>query len=141
MSKRNRIVVVLAAAAVLLAGALWIVGRLGSPQTLTLEVSGDPGRKVVGTVEVDGVSQPLAGTLPARLEYRGSRIAYALAPVDGKPREQITVKTSVDGRPSYECLGSVHPRLPSLEPRKSSGWSARLRFATPSHSTEQTVED
>ena len=106
MSKRKRILLVVAAAVVLLAGVLWVVGRVGSPQTLVLEVSAEPGRKVVGTVEVDGVSQPLAGTLPARFEYRGSRIEYAIAPVGGKPGEQITVKTSVDGRPSYQCVAS-----------------------------------
>ena len=106
MSKRKRILLVVAAAVVLLAGVLWVVGRVGSPQTLVLEVSGEPGRKVVGTVEVDGVSQPLAGTLPARFEYRGSRIEFAIAPVGGKPGEQVTVKTSVDGRPSYMCVAS-----------------------------------
>ena len=106
MSKRKRILLVVAAAVVVLAGVLWVVGRVGSPQTLVLEVSGEPGRKVVGTVEVDGVSQPLAGTLPARFEYRGSRIEYAIAPVGGKPGEQTTVKTSVDGRPSYKCVAS-----------------------------------
>ena len=106
MSKRKRILLVVAAAVVLLAGVLWVVGRVGSPQTLVLEVSGEPGRKVVGTVEVDGVSQPLAGTLPARFEYRGSRIEYAIAPVGGKPGEQITVKTSVDGQPSYKCVAA-----------------------------------
>jgi hypothetical protein len=76
MSRRKRILLVVAAAVVLLAGAIWVVGQLGFPQALALEVSGEPGREVVGPVEVDGVSQPLAGTLPVRFEYRGSRIEY-----------------------------------------------------------------
>ncbi len=105
MSRRKRVLFVVAAAVVLLAGALWVVGRVGSPQTLALEVSGDPGRKVADIIKLDGVSQPLAATLPASFEYRGSRIEYAIALVDGKPGQQITVKTYVDGLTSYKCVG------------------------------------
>jgi ankyrin repeat protein len=106
MTTGKRIIGGLFGLVALSAGVLWLAEHVVLAQHLTLDLSGVPGRKVVGTVAIDGITHDLDDLLPAKIEYRGRRMAYSVALVDAKPGEQITVKTHVGANLLSECVGS-----------------------------------
>jgi hypothetical protein len=105
MSKQIRVLIVGLACFLLLsaAAAVFILEWNAPPHAFALDISGQPGRRVIGTIEVDGVAQPVSGSLPARFEYSGNRFSFEVTTLDGEPGEQITVKSMLDGELQCSC--------------------------------------
>ncbi len=103
--RRRKYLFISLAAVILLAGlsALQLIAR---PRDYTLDLSGELGRKIVGTVTADGVAHKLEGTLPATFEYRAGRLEYAFAVRDGQPGETMSVHVSVGGEPWGNCTSA-----------------------------------
>ena len=97
MRRRKLLAIAALALFALCAVGMFLVLRYGGQRTFILDVGGEEGREVAGVVSVDGVTQHMRGTLPAKFEYRGRRIAFAVALVDAKPGEAISVSLCVEG--------------------------------------------
>ena len=55
MRRRRRLIVVVSVVLTMFGVGLYVLRHNGRPQTVTLDVAGDLGRKVVGFVTADGV--------------------------------------------------------------------------------------
>ncbi len=104
MRRRKRLIIAASAVLlVLLAVGLFALHRTGVPQNYALDVAGEPGRAVVGTVTADGVSHKFQGVLPLKVEYRASRLEFAFAPADGRPDHSFAVHVRINGEESGRC--------------------------------------
>ncbi len=103
MSRRRVVVIVVLTVLVLAAGAtagaVWLFGPRKT--TLTIEVTGPEGLPIKGTADVDGVTRPLEGVVPARFVLEGYRVTYSVE----SPAEsgEIRVKASLGSN----ALGSL----------------------------------
>jgi hypothetical protein len=77
-----------------------VVAALLGPHdpVVTIMVTGTPGTKFRGTIEVDGVPREITGKVPAEFRYRGSRVAFAVKKIDGLPNDEIAIKKFVNGQ-------------------------------------------
>ena len=64
---------------------------------ITLVVTGTPGSRFRGRIEVDDVRQEITGEVPAEFRFRGSKIAYAVKRLDGPVDDWIAMKKFVNG--------------------------------------------
>lgn len=103
MRRRKRLILAGSVVLVVLAAGLFVLHRTGVPQTYTLDVAGEPGRAVVGTVTADGVPLTFQGSLPLKVEYRASRLEFAFAPADGRPDDAFAVHVRVNGEEWGHC--------------------------------------
>jgi len=103
MRRRKRLIVVASTVLAVLAVGLLLLHRTGVLQTYTLDVAGEPGRAVAGTVTADGVPHTFRGVLPLKVEYRASRLEFAFAPADGRPDDSFAVHVRVNGEEWGHC--------------------------------------
>ena len=90
------------------------------------------GRKVIGTIEADGMLHEVEGTIPVEFTVEAIRIDYEITLIDGQDDEWFSVVVSVDGghdesmssdlriSGQVECMGigwwarTVHPKQAEL---------------------------
>ena len=73
--------------------------------TLTVEVTGKPGQRLVGTIQADGTSRDVTGTLPAAFTAKGRRLAFQFLPLDASFDDTITVKAYIGKQCVATCEG------------------------------------
>ena len=124
MRRHKFAILVTSALLVLLAIGLFALRRSGVPQDYTLNVVGETGRKVAGTITADGVTHSFRGALPIEVEYRASRLEFAFAPADGKPDDSFGIYVLVNGNAWGRCI-SPDGVKGSLERTGIPGWGSR----------------
>lgn len=100
MASRKRrwgLIVVITVAILFLAA---VVAALLGPHdpAVTIMITGTPGTKFRGRIEVDGVPREITGEVPAEFRFRGSRVAFAVKKLDGLPNDEIVIKKFVNGQ-------------------------------------------
>ena len=103
MKKRYALAASIAVVLLLAMASLTLV--LLVPATLTVEVTGKPGQRLVGSIETDGASRDLTATVPAKFTIKGNRLAYQVVPEDVASADRITVKTYVGNTHVTTCVG------------------------------------
>jgi hypothetical protein len=127
------VISLLAVSLLVLAGAAWVA--LPKKNVVTIKAyPGTPGLKVQGTAEVDGVSQELTGTVPARFVLQGYRVTYSLtSPADAG---EFRVKVVFDGL-ALGSSGSGDPPTKGVRGWVKSNWG----WESPSHWIESFTRD
>ena len=104
MRKSHTLAAAIAILLLLTLASVTLVLLLRAP-TLTVEVTGKPGQRLVGTIEADGTSRDLTATVPATFTVKGRRLAFQFLPVDASSDDTITVKAYIGDRHVATCAG------------------------------------
>jgi hypothetical protein len=106
MASRGRWRLIAVITLVILFLAVVVVALMGPHDpAVTLILTGTPGSKFRGTIEVDGVPREITGQVPADFRFRGSRIAFVIKRLDGLPNDEIAIKKFVNGQHCGESGG------------------------------------
>jgi hypothetical protein len=125
MSRRGVLLVILAVVVVLgLAGggAAWLARP--KKNTVTLDVTGKAGAPFKATVEEDGRTRELTGTVPTKIDLEGARVTYLLIPTEDAA-VNFRVKSSCNGV-ALEFSGTGDPPRKGVGVRGwvKSGWAS-----------------
>jgi hypothetical protein len=134
MSKNKLLLLAILAVLLLVVGSIVMLELFGPQTAFVLEANGNPGVRVLGEVEVDGVLKRVEGTLPARFPLEGKRVRFRLVADDPKNETNLQVRVFINGaeemsaisRPGVE--GDVH-RPVLLGPLRGRGMIASLQDA------------
>ena len=118
MSKR-RLLLVVVPALVLAVGAVagWYVWPRKT--VLTLDITGTEGIIVQGTIEVDGKTEEVSGTVPKQVVLEGYRLSYALMSADDTGEFRVR---ALLGERAQGSAGSLSPPRLAVHGWAKSRW-------------------
>jgi hypothetical protein len=99
-----RLIGVLVVLSLIVAGGVWRAWP--KKIAITLDVSGTPGLPIMGTADVDGSTQALTATVPAKFNLEGCRVAYSLTTAEDSGEFRVK---AVIGDSAIGSSGSGNP--------------------------------
>jgi hypothetical protein len=134
MSRRRLVLIgFLLVPALAVAGAVWLAWP--KKNVVIVEVyPGTPGIAFKGTAEVDGVTQELVGTVPARFVLEGCRVTYSLTSAEDSGEFRVK---AIIGDAALGSTGSGNPPRNGVRGWVKSNWG----WSPPNHWIESFDKD